>query len=115
MYLPSILATLALGASLVASLTLDTPAGNLVAGGSFDIDWQSRANDPTAFTLFLLDANNLPFGLEADFGEVQTSSGSVTVTLPDDLQTKSYVLRAVNSSNVDFVYASSAAFTITAA
>ncbi|KAF5387557.1 hypothetical protein D9757_006576 [Collybiopsis confluens] len=100
---------------LVASISLDTPAGILAAGDSLEVDWQTASNDPTEFTLFLFDANRLPFGLEADFGEVDTAPGSVTVTLPADLTTKSYILRAVHSDNVDFVYSSTAAFTINAA
>ncbi|KAJ3903480.1 hypothetical protein F5879DRAFT_959492 [Lentinula edodes] len=115
MFIRNILPTIALGASIASALLLDTPSGILVAGGPMEVAWESTASDPTEFTLFLLNAANLPFGLEADFGEIETSAGSVTVTLPDTLTTKSYQLRAVNSSSVDFVYASSADFVITAA
>ncbi|KAJ3733153.1 hypothetical protein DFJ43DRAFT_1069530 [Lentinula guzmanii] len=115
MFIRSILTTFVFGASIACALTLDTPTEALVAGGPMEVTWESTATDPTEFTLFLLNAAELPFGLEADFGEVETSAGSVTVTLPDTLTTKSYVLRAVNSTSVDFVYSSSGDFVITAA
>ncbi|KAJ3727510.1 hypothetical protein EV361DRAFT_315036 [Lentinula raphanica] len=116
MFVRSILATaLALGASVASALILNTPSGNLVAGETMDVSWQSIATDPSQFTLFLLESNNLPFGLAADFGEVSTAPGSAAVTLPGDLTTQSYQLRAVNSTNVDQVFASSADFVITAA
>ncbi|KAJ4480903.1 hypothetical protein J3R30DRAFT_3700355 [Lentinula aciculospora] len=115
MFFRKIITTLALCAPIASALILDTPSAALVAGDPMEVAWESSASDPTEFTLFLLDAANLPFGLEADFGEVETSAGIVTVTLPDTLTTKSYQLRAVNSSSVDFVYASSADFVITAA
>ncbi|ESK86414.1 hypothetical protein Moror_4965 [Moniliophthora roreri MCA 2997] len=100
--------------SCALALQISTPSA-AKAGADVPITWQSNPNDASDFTLFLLDNNNLPFGLEQNFGKFQTTDGQAIVTFDSDLSTeKTYVLRAVNSENVDFVYASSAAFTLVA-
>uniref|UniRef100_A0A0W0FWN7 Uncharacterized protein n=2 Tax=Moniliophthora roreri TaxID=221103 RepID=A0A0W0FWN7_MONRR len=106
------LVTLAI-ASCAAALTLSTPS-HPTAGVPTQLVWSSSSNDASVFTLFLLDNGNLPFGLEQDFGELQTADGEATITFDDGFsEEKTYILAAVNSSNVDMHYASTAAFTFT--
>ncbi|KAK7453420.1 hypothetical protein VKT23_011686 [Stygiomarasmius scandens] len=108
------LTALALASFAAARITLQIPT-NPVVGAETDINWSSdSASDPRSFTLFLLNATNLPFGLRANFGEVQTSAGSITVMIPSNVPEGQYVLRAVNSTFVDFVFATSPQFDITA-
>ncbi|THU81330.1 hypothetical protein K435DRAFT_972382 [Dendrothele bispora CBS 962.96] len=112
MFLKSLTA-LALASFSAARIILQVPT-NPVVGAETDINWSSdSASDPQSFTLFLLDANNLPFGLSANFGEVETSTGGTTVTIPSTVHEGQYVLRAVNSTSVDFVFATSPQFDIT--
>ncbi|KAF5358675.1 hypothetical protein D9758_007663 [Tetrapyrgos nigripes] len=113
MFLKSLTA-LALASLAAARITLQVPT-NPVVGAVTDITWSSdSASDPQSFTLFLLNANDLPFGLRANFGEVQTSAGKATVTIPNTVPEGPAVLRAVNSTAVDFVFATSPQFDVTA-
>ncbi|ESK97454.1 hypothetical protein Moror_17633 [Moniliophthora roreri MCA 2997] len=94
-------------------LPSSVPSGpnNPVPGEQAQIVSVSSPNDAATFTLFLLDANNTPFGLKQDFGEFQTADGGVTVTLNANLPTNlEYVFLAVNTTCVDFVYGSSPRF-----
>ncbi|KAF9258043.1 hypothetical protein L218DRAFT_964839 [Marasmius fiardii PR-910] len=102
--------TLAFASYAAAFISISGPA-NPVVGANSNIAWASNPNDPATFTLFLLNADNLPFGLVHDYGELQTSPGKTTIQFPATLDNNlNYVFRAVNSSYVDIVYSSSGVF-----
>ncbi|KAF9268442.1 hypothetical protein L218DRAFT_995159 [Marasmius fiardii PR-910] len=100
-------------AAYSSALSVSTPA-SASAGDPVIIAWQSTAtSDPPSFTLFLLDANDLPFGLKQDFGSVTTAAGHATFTLDNNLPNDiTYIIRAVKNNNVDIVLAESAEFTL---
>ncbi|KAG7096345.1 hypothetical protein E1B28_003789 [Marasmius oreades] len=104
------LTTLAFASYAVALISISGPS-NAVVGADSNIAWASNPNDPATFTLFLLNADNLPFGLVHNYEDFQTSAGKATISFPSTLDTNlNYVFRAVNSSSVDFVYSSSGVF-----
>ncbi|KAJ7354440.1 hypothetical protein DFH08DRAFT_854870 [Mycena albidolilacea] len=102
--------------TLASAFTLNAPT-NPTAGKVTEIHWTFTANDPSNFTLFLLN-NPLtdPFSLVAVLGEhLQTNLGEIQTLLPASLPAgDTYELRAVNPENVDFVFASSPIFAIAA-
>ncbi|KAF8641435.1 hypothetical protein AX16_009948 [Volvariella volvacea WC 439] len=111
--LAALLAPLAIPA-VTATIQLDVPT-NPVAGQLTDITWRSTSsNDPPTFGLFLMNSSYV-FGLHAILSwDLKTSDGIFKdVLLPANLRTAdTYILKAINQTNVDMPYGWSPIFTI---
>ncbi|KAF9464011.1 hypothetical protein BDZ94DRAFT_1308272 [Collybia nuda] len=101
-------------APLASSLILHVPT-NPQSGGVTDIIWENQPGDPATWTLFLMDSRDA-FGLKAILGRFidPTPEHLTGITLPVLAPGDYYVLKAVNSTWVDFPYAWSPKFAISA-
>ncbi|KAF9256568.1 hypothetical protein L218DRAFT_1081290, partial [Marasmius fiardii PR-910] len=111
------LAALAFASYAAAILSISGPNNNVV-GAKADVAWVSTPQDPQTFTLLLWDGNpvsTLPTGIRQNFGEFKTASGGATIPFNSNLPTSNinYVLRAVNTDNLNQVYSTSGSFVLT--
>jgi hypothetical protein len=82
---------LALVARLVLALQLTAPGGSAILskGQTVTVSWNSVTTDPTSFGLFLVNyVTYPPLAIEVA-SDVQTSAGSIQVTIPCDIRTDS--------------------------
>ncbi|KAH9996502.1 hypothetical protein BJV77DRAFT_987404 [Russula vinacea] len=91
-------------ASALSNLAITS--NNPTSGGSVTITWTPDSTDPTTFSLVLANVNfHNTFAIG---NNIQTSSGSLTVTLLFD----TYTLEAVQVNNINSVVGTSAPFAI---
>lgn len=101
-------------AALVASpsvcgLRLQTPTG-VYPGAVVDETWVSEPSDPATFSLWIVNPD-VHIGL-ALVASVNTSEGHVYFTIPDLPPSLDYFLQAVNVTDNNSVYATTALFFI---
>ncbi len=79
------LSLFALMAPLVSALQLTEPTAgsHLVKGESYRVSWTSVNTDPTSFDLFLVNYVSYPPFADRVASNVQTSAGSIHVTIPN--------------------------------
>ncbi|KAG1724400.1 uncharacterized protein EDB91DRAFT_142309 [Suillus paluster] len=70
----------ALALPLASALTLNTPT-NVTNVGQVTITWEATTADPGSFDIEM--ANTIFHNTFAIAGNVQTSAGSITITLPE--------------------------------
>ncbi|KZT65704.1 hypothetical protein DAEQUDRAFT_740491 [Daedalea quercina L-15889] len=96
--------------SVASALVLDTPSG-WYSGETVTERWQIQPSDPAQFNLELSSAGNNNNGNWDVANNVHTANGAVTFRLPN-VPAGHYVLRAVDTTNEDKVYAESGQFNI---
>ncbi|KAG6330914.1 hypothetical protein ID866_8175 [Astraeus odoratus] len=103
------LIALALALPFVAALTINAPT-DATTGGTITLTWSAASTDPAYFTLQLVNpAFHNTFAIA---NNVQTSLGTITITLPQVPVDSNYQLEAINPSNVNDIYATSSTFSI---
>ncbi|KIJ11334.1 hypothetical protein PAXINDRAFT_157332 [Paxillus involutus ATCC 200175] len=103
------LIAVALALPLVSALTINTPTG-ATTGGTITITWSASTTDPTSFTLEL--TNTIFHNTFAIANTVTTSTGSITLQLPQVPVGDGYTVEAVANNNVNQVYAQSGDFSV---
>ncbi|KAF9446505.1 hypothetical protein P691DRAFT_761588 [Macrolepiota fuliginosa MF-IS2] len=100
----------ALVAPLVSALTVSQPSQPVTSGGSMTFTWQAANGDPATFSVFLSNpAFNSVFAIA---NNVDTSLGTLTVTIPIVPENQQYTIRLVPTDNVNQVLSESPSFTI---
>ncbi|KAL0955476.1 hypothetical protein HGRIS_001717 [Hohenbuehelia grisea] len=108
---PALLTLVTIG---VRCLQLNVPS-NPVSGAITDITWINQPNDHETWTLFLMNASYI-WGLKGILATfVDPAPGIIQVTLPNLGAMDNLVLKAVNATNVDWVFATSPIFSVAAA
>ncbi|KAG8934924.1 hypothetical protein FRC02_008906 [Tulasnella sp. 418] len=92
---------------------LSVPSATL-ANGVLTLIWISQQGDPTSFSVELVQADRL-IDRYAIANNVPTSQGSLTIPLPPVPAASGYSVQLVNVGNIDQVYATSPAFTVSEA
>ncbi|KAF9447777.1 hypothetical protein P691DRAFT_781932 [Macrolepiota fuliginosa MF-IS2] len=102
-----------LAAAATTALKLDVPS-NLIIGQETDITWENGVNNAKPWILFLMNASYI-WGLYSIIQPIPYPDQRLTWTIPSDLSpSNDYILKAVNESNVDMVWAASDIFTLSA-
>jgi len=101
--------------ALVSALSITAPTKASMKGNStVTIEWTSKPNDPTSFTIELVNAvGALSQGPIAVANNVQTSLGTLTLGLPGVPAASGYTLTFVDIFNINNVYATSRTFALT--
>ncbi|KAG0706656.1 hypothetical protein DFH29DRAFT_872184 [Suillus ampliporus] len=99
----------ALALPLASALTLSTPTG-VTTGGVVTLTWQATTADPSTFSIEM--ANTIFHNTFAIANNVQTSTGSLTLTLPQVPVGDGYTIEAISPSNINTVYATTGDFAV---
>ncbi|KAN0135629.1 hypothetical protein V8E53_006520 [Lactarius tabidus] len=95
---------------LVSALTFGSIPSNLTSGGPAVFTWTPDSSDPTTFSLELINtAFNNAFAIG---NNIQTSDGTISVTLPVVPVGAGYTLEAVAIGNINTVYGTSSSFSV---
>ncbi|KZT43825.1 hypothetical protein SISSUDRAFT_501611 [Sistotremastrum suecicum HHB10207 ss-3] len=94
--------------SAVRALTINTPT-NWAGNQTNTVTWTSTAGDPPIFTIELLQTTSPTLAIA---NNVNTSLGSIALTLPNFDVGPGYSLEFVNVGNISDVLATSGTFTI---
>ncbi|KAF9786722.1 hypothetical protein BJ322DRAFT_668635 [Thelephora terrestris] len=107
------LSTLLLALPLISALTLNQPTTQVYSSSQIDVSWTVASGDPTAFDIYL---DNPSFrNTFAVANNVQTSNGSINITLPAVPEGPGYYLQASPVGNVNTVLSQTSTFDIAAA
>ncbi|OAX38947.1 hypothetical protein K503DRAFT_690596, partial [Rhizopogon vinicolor AM-OR11-026] len=94
---------------LASALTLDTPTG-ATNGGIVTITWSATTSDPSTFSIELV--NTIFHNTFAIANSVQTSTGSLTLELPQIPVGDGYTIEAIQYNNINVVLATSGDFSV---
>ncbi|CCM04776.1 uncharacterized protein FIBRA_06967 [Fibroporia radiculosa] len=97
--------------SLASALIINTPSTPWYSDEEVTITWQNQNTEEPSVFSFLLTSSAVGGDSYAIADDVSPVSGHLTVTLPN-VQSGSYVLEAVNVTDVNDVYAESASFEV---
>ncbi|KIM64200.1 hypothetical protein SCLCIDRAFT_1213637 [Scleroderma citrinum Foug A] len=101
--------TALLALPLVFALTIN-PLTEATTGGTVTITWSATSSDPAYFSIELVNPSfHNTFAIA---NNVETSLGQLTIQLPQVPVDSNYQLEAINPSNVNDVYSTSATFSI---
>ncbi|KAJ7913543.1 hypothetical protein B0H13DRAFT_2004752 [Mycena leptocephala] len=106
-----ICAILALAAPLASALAITSVTGNAVSEGSLTISWTTSTSDPAG--TFSIELNHPSFNNALAIGNnVDASSLSDTVALPNVPADSGYWITFVDISNINSIFAQSQTFSI---
>jgi hypothetical protein len=100
---------LALALPLVSAMTVGTPVG-AITGSPVTLTWAGNSSDPAYFTFELTNPLfNYDFAIA---NNVQTSEGSLSLTLPQVPVGGGYTLLSIATDNINQIYGQSSEFSI---
>ncbi|KAJ8580863.1 hypothetical protein M405DRAFT_833536 [Rhizopogon salebrosus TDB-379] len=94
---------------LASAFTLNTPTG-ATTGGTVTITWSATTTDPGTFSLEMV--NTIFHNTFAIANNIQTSTGSLTLELPQVPVGDGYTIEAIDPANINTVYATSGDFAV---
>ncbi|PBK79275.1 hypothetical protein ARMGADRAFT_858753, partial [Armillaria gallica] len=95
---------------LVHRLTISNPTETVTSMGPITIMWQTSSGDPSVFSI---EPINQSFNSQyAITNNVDSSLGSLTLTLPQIPAEDGYTIELVNISNINNIYTQTGTFSV---
>ncbi|KAK0435015.1 hypothetical protein EV421DRAFT_1661638, partial [Armillaria borealis] len=96
--------------TLVHGLTISNPIETVTSTGPITISWQTSSGDPTVFSIELINQSfNSQYAIA---NNVDSSIGSLSLTLPQIPAEDGYTIELVNISNINDIYAQTGTFSV---
>ncbi|PBK70188.1 hypothetical protein ARMSODRAFT_866734, partial [Armillaria solidipes] len=96
--------------TLVHGLTISNPTETVTSTGPITISWQTSSGDPSVFSIELINQSfNNQYAIA---NNVDSSLGSLTLTLPQIPVQDGYTIELMNISNINDIYAQTGTFSV---